>query len=806
MTARYLCREARRVAAVRDTLGDPQPDAINGFDYLEIASPDQTLIDVFFVHALPGETDGVPASPPLVAANFSVTGGDRVTGIGVEELIETDGNRIRLRVNAAGDFSTYVLHLVSASGEEEPPQRFDPRLAAIDFLFKAGCPSEFDCAPVHRCPPVVAEEPRIDYLAKDYASFRRVMLDRLAVLMPGWRDRGAADPYLALVETLAYHADRLSYAQDAAGTEAYLGTARSRISLRRHARLVDYRVDEGANARTLVHFGVAAGSAMDGRVLPAGQLVAGMQPGREAVLKTAAQRDAALRSGAAIFETMADVTLWSAHDAIPIHTWSDAACCLPPGALGVTLVDEPRLNLAPGDLLMLLQSADPETGAATDADPRLRHAVRLTAVRHAVDPVDGTPVCDVAWDEEDALPFALPLDSLSLAGEVRPCALAMANLAPADAGHWEPQATLLPDTARDTDRPYRPQLAHAGVVFAPDFTASGPVSGFLAPPAQAPTHAAIRLNDGAQAWDILPDLLGADRFARAAVAEVEHGGTVSLRFGDDRLAVRPALGTRFSVAYRLGGGAAGNVGRDVLRHVALPPHEGIVAVTNPLPAQGGRDREDAAHIRRFAPARVARQDRAVTEADYAAALEELPGVQRAQARIRWTGSWYTVFLIVDRIGGLSATDDPDFAADLFAHLEAKRMAGFDLEVADPVHVPLDIVMHVCVDPGAILADVRQRLERTFSAATAPDGAPGFFHPDRRSFGDPVHASAILAAAVGVEGVRSAMLTRFGRAGAPPIDPVADGVIAPTGPELLRLDNDPDHPDRGRIRFDMEGGR
>ncbi|MFD2138160.1 hypothetical protein ACFSLT_28250 [Novosphingobium resinovorum] len=38
MTARYLCREARRVAAVRDTLGDPQPDAINGFDYLEIAS------------------------------------------------------------------------------------------------------------------------------------------------------------------------------------------------------------------------------------------------------------------------------------------------------------------------------------------------------------------------------------------------------------------------------------------------------------------------------------------------------------------------------------------------------------------------------------------------------------------------------------------------------------------------------------------------------------------------------------------------------------------------------------------------
>src|SRR5690606_5996430 len=42
------------------------------------------------------------------------------------------------------------------------------------------------------------------------------------------------------------------YYQDAVAQEAYLGTARRRISVRRHARLVDYFLHEGCNARAFV--------------------------------------------------------------------------------------------------------------------------------------------------------------------------------------------------------------------------------------------------------------------------------------------------------------------------------------------------------------------------------------------------------------------------------------------------------------------------------------------------------------------------------------------------------------------------
>ena len=62
---------------------------------------------------------------------------------------------------------------------------FDPVLAAVAFSFKVDCPSDFDCAPDDDVRAAQLPAPHIDYLAKDYASFRRLMLDRLAVLDAG---------------------------------------------------------------------------------------------------------------------------------------------------------------------------------------------------------------------------------------------------------------------------------------------------------------------------------------------------------------------------------------------------------------------------------------------------------------------------------------------------------------------------------------------------------------------------------------------------------------------------------------------
>ena len=177
-------------------------------------------------------------------------------------------------------------------------------------------------------------EPEINYLAKDYASLRRLLLDRLAVLMPDWTERHPADLGVTLIELLAYVGDYLSYQQDAIATEAYLGTARRRVSVRRHARLVDYVMHDGCNARAWVQVQVDGDNVSLPQGTPLLTRIAG-QP--DAIVPESSAHDAALASRPEVFETMHAVTLFAAHNALPFYTWGARECCLPTGATRATL-------------------------------------------------------------------------------------------------------------------------------------------------------------------------------------------------------------------------------------------------------------------------------------------------------------------------------------------------------------------------------------------------------------------------------------------------------------------------------------
>ncbi|UCC61655.1 MAG: putative baseplate assembly protein, partial [Anaerolineae bacterium] len=171
--------------------------------------------------------------------------------------------------------------------------------------------------------------PEIDYLAKDYESFRRLMLDRLSQLVPDWREQSPADLGHAVVEVLAYAADYLSYYQDAVATEAYLGTARLRRSVRRHARLLDYHLHEGCNARAWVQFQVSRTVE-----LPRGtQCLTRLRKGERPVIRpgsTAYRR--ALREGPTVFETMHDCSLVPDHNEIRFYHCEGSAEYMPRGS------------------------------------------------------------------------------------------------------------------------------------------------------------------------------------------------------------------------------------------------------------------------------------------------------------------------------------------------------------------------------------------------------------------------------------------------------------------------------------------
>ena len=179
------------------------------------------------------------------------------------------------------------------------------------------------------------------------------------------------------------------------------------------------------------------------------------------------------------------------------------------------------------------------------------------------------------------------------------------------------------------------------------------------------------------------------------------------------------------------------------------------------------------------------------------------GVQRTSATLRWTGSWFTHFVAIDRQDGQAL--ESGFESRIREFVEPYRLAGHDLELDDPIHVPLEVGLDVCVRDGYFRADVRGRLLEILSNRRQPDGTPALFHPDRLSFGQPVYLSPILAATRQVPGVESAEVVTFERQGVRERRSLEAGVIKLGRLEVARLDNDPNRPENGIVRLDVSGG-
>jgi hypothetical protein len=818
MQTQLFCPDERRKARVRDeqplSLGGTP---LNGIDYLQVlddeAPPGTARQQLLLVHCLQ------PVAG-LTEANVVIEGGVRVrpvravwaraaspapAGLSPAEqaflAAQPHPERIlAVRTDLRGDFSTYTLRLVLAPTDlDRPAPDFDELLSAVPFSFKVDCPSDFDCGADEQRPQPPPTSPQLDYLTKDYAGFRRLMLDRLAVLMPDWQERNPADLGVTLVELLAYAADGLSYYQDAVATEAYLGTARRRPSLHRHARLTDYPMHDGANALAWVCVDVDAGG--DGAVLPAGTpIMSSERDGAASMPPEALTEEIAGR--AAVFETLHEVRLLQARNTIQFHTWGDPHCCLPQGATEATLAaGAADLQLNTGDVLVFEEVLGP-SGLAVDADPGRRHAVRLdrAPVKH-LDPLAGAAVLQISWHAEDSLPFALCLWEFPTAGgQMRTASVAHGNVVLAD--HGRTVGETLPEPA--SNRRYRPPLQRRDLTQARAYV-DGRARREAAAAAMAvdlrQVSPAITLDGDGDTWRPRRDLLNSDRFAAEFVVETEQDGTARLRFGDGVRGRRPAGATAFLAAYRVGNGEAGNVGADALTR-AVTRLAGITGVRNPLPATGGTEPEPLERVRLYAPEAFRGQERAVTEADWEEVAGRHPEVQRAAATRRWTGSWYTIFVTVDRRGGRPV--DQRFEQALRSFLDRYRLAGYDLEIDAPRFVPLDVAFTVCVDDGYLRADVHQALAEAFSNRDLADGRRGVFHPDNFTFGQPVHLSRLVAAAMKVPGVAWVAPLRFQRWREDPRSSEEERLRLGRL-EIARLDNDPSLPENGKLEFDLKGG-
>jgi predicted phage baseplate assembly protein len=500
---------------------------LTGIDYVEV-SDDQRTLKIYFLGRLPDS---------VTEKNIRIEGGVGIRNVKVQRVVVSSNeqddteNHLNVMVDRPGDFSTYRLELVGVAG-------VDPYYAGIDFTFKVNCPSDLDCRPDTPQPFDERRDQEINYLAKDYASFRQLILDRLAALIPEWKERHVPDLGMVLAEVMAYVGDYLSYYQDAVATEAYLNTARQRISVRRHARLIDYQMHEGCNARTWIT--VRADQDTDEMNLQDFYFITGDHRDGQRVLT---EWDLShLPQNYEVFEPMLlnrpSVTFYKAHSEIRFYTWGNTHCHVPKGTTEATLegylVDDPQkqspgggegqptspidlgnqqgLHLRVGDVLIFEERISPLTGREQDADLEHRHAVHLTALKRDEDPLFQKPLTHIEWAHEDALPFDLTLSTKGPGGEyLEHVSVARGNVILADHGRrveLEELGTVAPEPSETplSPRRFNPRLEQRPLTFSEPISSGGSAVALLRQNSRKEVPQILNLRSGTRpANTALPD-------------------------------------------------------------------------------------------------------------------------------------------------------------------------------------------------------------------------------------------------------------------------------------------------------------
>lgn len=799
-------------------------NSLVGIDFVRI-SLNQLELSVFLHHKSPLPVSLLNKLNAIRPEQIQITAVGRVLPSQVLVLnhprvdIENGRRIVRFQVVQPGGFGRYRLSI------DHPA--FDKFLNNVEFSFKVSCSTDLDCA---EATPICATNDRVDfpvdYRARDFWSFRQALLDFAAQRYPDWQDRLEADFGMVFVEMLSALGDEFAYAQDRIAREVHFDTASQRRSLRHLARLVDYQVDNGSGAH--VWLNVTANK--DGVVL--GGTRVGDVDGRFVF-----EVGKGLRDIGKIFEVS------DKRNELHPYIWDEDVACLPAGSTSLWLKEHSAAQFAAdanidpdGKWIMLA------TYPTSPDQPERRLMVRVprkNGASETTDPLNGSSaITKISW--EQPTPSDLDLTTLLVHG----------NMLPATSGKTESTKFRIgpPENPADQDAKL-PQViervgANGSLSYAKDlpdeasprvkYLFSLPESANIplvwlpspdAPDVSCPEIALVCRGDN-DPWYWLPALIGVKpASATAKVYALEDGfyrrlfgversvmafefhdyaanaGT-AIRFGDGEFGSAPSDGKVFEVQYRLGNGRLMNVAANTLTKFIVKKPDVVDLITNPLPAEGGRDPETDEAVRFNAP-EAFRTDtcRAVRLEDFNEIVQrDLSWVQRSGSVMRWTGSWPTVFVTPDPYEEIGLS--PQHRQELERLTDRVRQAAREVKVLDPQYAKIDLEIHVCVAPYAYSGEVEAAV---LTALFGDREKIGFFDPDNFSFGMPLSRAALMATiqrVPGVQAVGDMYVSRRGR-----FDKrLFDALMLSVGMnEVVQVANNRLFPEYGAVTLIMEGG-
>lgn len=740
----------------------------------------------------------------------------------------------------------------------------DPYFNSVKFSYQAGCDTGLDCAlSMPECPEEASEDIVIDYTTRDYRSFRRALVDFATLRYPDWKERLEADAGMMFIELMSALGDEMAYYQDRIAREAFLESATQLRSLRRLARLVDYTVHDGLGATTWIDFEVKKDCKQQEIISGMGVWAMSRKQGKIAFEIGRGLTDILKKQPYKINEDLNSLKpyIWDEDDtclkagSTELHVKGDYRGRLkydyPPVPPGNCKSDS---TVKPDAKWMVLQ-----TNPTNAALPVRRWLVKVVEIIPDPDkdepdqndsledplPEKKTPITYIRWDASQATPFDMDMEILEVRGNIVPATAGTRLESYFRAGNFANNKdvyevkTAIHQTVQRTG-PNNTVMhlfslqhtdTHSLVYLGKDKNKAVPEIHLQE--VETTRREPANIEDNKWGWkrsflgihsshshdrhfeleDGMWNRLTAYRRRGEEIVHYDYatGEGKTIRFGDGEFGKIPAESTLFKVTYRVGNIAEDNVAEDSITHFDTNYLIGgqtsdtvIEKVNNPLPVINGEPPEKHDSIRLSAPEAYKLETyRAVLDADYAEAAERLEWVQRAGAESRWTGSWLSTFVTPDPKGSTDITEMQK--GDLIDQLDVFRQAGREVITKMPKFADIDLKINICASPAHFAGEVKASVLEVLLGKEGKHENEGFFAPDNFTFGDGLNRAKLESVISSVKGVRAIICMQIRRTGWHDWRPFEENIYDIAHDEVLRLENNPMHPDRGSLKLFVEGG-
>ena len=244
------------------------------------------------------------------------------------------------------------------------------------------------------------------------------------------------------------------------------------------------------------------------------------------------------------------------------------------------------------------------------------------------------------------------------------------------------------------------------------------------------------------------DVFGLTSTDKIFFLQPENDGKYSVQFGRDKFGVEPIITDAISATYRVSSGASANG----VTSLSLGAFAGASAIDVTVTAQssGGRDAEDIASIKAFAPKAVQVQERAITTRDYETLLRSrFPNIQAISV---YGGDevdppqFGKVIISVDVVGGEGVADYE--IANFKRYLRDKTPLTIETVFVVAKFIYVDTSVDVIYDPNMtsksasqIRADVVDRI-KTYNNESLNDFNKTFRQSNLAAFIDTLDTSIV----------------------------------------------------------------